>query len=381
MKPREDSFSVYIHWPFCLKICPYCDFNVHLSKDVDIVLWRDSFRKELEHAKKLRSAGKVRTVFFGGGTPSLMPPSLVSDILEDLDRLWGVEKDIEVTLESNPIDLSFGRMSDFYSAGVTRLSLGVQSFDDKRLEFLGREHSAAGARRVYEDAVKVFDCVSFDLIYACPDQDIRKWEEELTYALRLSPKHISLYQLTLAEKTPFHRLYKKGKLSPLGEEQQVLFYNMTRDLCLDSGLKHYEISNFSREGYHCHHNILNWQGSDYVGVGAGAHGRLTIEGQRYATLGVAAPKKWLKSIQEKGHGLESCEALDCEQTQAELLFMGLRLTNGMSYQSIIEKGIKLNSNKRDFFIEQGLLEGNDKYLQVSARGQLVLDSLTMELLL
>lgn len=378
MKPA--GLGVYIHWPFCAAICPYCDFNVHLFRDPDQSDWQRAYEKDIAHAAGLQPAGPVETVFFGGGTPSLMSPQTVGHVLAALDRHWGLAAGVEVSLEANPSSLPEAGLKDLQRAGVTRLSLGVQSLDDAALKFLGRTHDAAQAVRAFQAARAVFDHVSLDLIYARPGQTVSDWEHELGAALALQPDHLSAYQLTLEPDTPFYRLYEKGKLVPPPEDEQITLYRHTGVACAAAGLSGYEVSNYARDGHICRHNLRSWQGGDYAGIGPGAHGRLSLDGHRHATAGLRNPAAWLAQLAEKGHGLELCEKLSAEDAADEVLLFGLRLSEGVPMASLAARGVQISTEKKLFFIEQGLLQNRTDRLAATANGHLVLDRLTAELL-
>ena len=381
MVNKKPSLSLYMHWPFCTSICPYCDFNVHINRSSQNYDWFSAYAKDINHAAHLHPQGTIQTIFLGGGTPSLMPPSLIETLINKMDQKWGITKNAEVTLEANPVDMSKKRLHHLKSAGITRLSLGVQSLRDDVLKFLGRTHTALEAQKTYEYARDIFDFVSLDLIYAYPNQTCIAWQEDLEHILTLAPTHLSAYQLTIEEHTPFHRLFKAGKLTLPSEEIRAELYEITYQFCQGASLEHYEISNYSRYGHACRHNIACWQGEDYIGIGAGAHGRITMDGKRYATQGIKSPKKWLKNIQEQGHGLEHMTCLTEQERQDETLLFGLRLSQGIAYQKLSQLGIRIDSDKKDFLIANNLLHHHPDYLMVTQQGKLVLDKITYELLL
>ena len=285
--------GIYLHWPFCSAICPYCDFNVHAAHKNTATQedWLAAYCRELTHAHGLRPHGPVETVFFGGGTPSLMPAQLVGDILNHINGLWGLAANAEISLEANPVSAAAPHMQKLRQAGITRLSLGVQAFDDAALRFLGRTHSVDDACAAFIDAQRIFDSASFDLIYARPAQSLTAWQKELTAALALAPQHMSLYQLTIEPDTPFHARVQQGKLTMPDEEAAADLYEMTQSLCAAAGLPAYEISNHAAAAHRCRHNQAIWQGGDYLGIGPGAHGRLTLHGTKHASLAARQPPR------------------------------------------------------------------------------------------
>jgi oxygen-independent coproporphyrinogen-3 oxidase len=317
--------AVYIHWPFCLSKCGYCDFNSYAAGTADQAPWRDGLIRELEHFAAETQGRPVETVFFGGGTPSLMEPRTVAAVLEAVVRLWTVAEDAEITLEANPTSSEAARFKAFRTAGVNRLSLGVQSLDDAALRFLGRAHDAAEARRAVDLAVRTFDRHSIDLIYGLPDQDPDLWRKQLTEALVLARDHISLYQLTVEAGTPFAR----AGVAEADEDRGVALYEGTQEVLGVAGLPAYEISNHARPGAECRHNLEIWRGRDYLGIGPGAHGRLTRDGVTEALHQVRDPKRWLARIRDKGHGTAGRNRLTLNERREELILLGLRLTEGI----------------------------------------------------
>jgi oxygen-independent coproporphyrinogen-3 oxidase len=327
------GFGVYLHWPFCKSKCPYCDFNSHVRQSIDQDRWRDALLSELEYAAAKSGPRRVTSVFFGGGTPSLMPAETVAAALEKIDALWGLPAGTEITLEANPTSAEAERFAAFAKAGVNRLSLGVQALDDDALKFLGRQHSAAEALAALELARAAFARISFDLIYARPGQSLADWLAELTRALALGPEHISLYQLTIEEGTVFHGAWRRGELRLPEEEAAAALYEATAAQLTEAGLPAYEISNHARPGGACRHNLTNWRYGDYAGIGPGAHGRLTWDGTKHATRAHRAPEAWLDLVARQGHGWRSAEVIDAGQRLTEMVMMGLRLGEGISRQA------------------------------------------------
>ncbi|GAB4362244.1 MAG: radical SAM family heme chaperone HemW [Kiloniellaceae bacterium] len=326
----EAGFGVYLHWPFCKSKCPYCDFNSHVRESVDQDRWRRALVADLEHAREQSGPRAVTSVFFGGGTPSLMPPETVAAALERIDALWGLAPGTEVTLEANPTSAEAERFAGFAAAGVNRLSIGVQALDDAALRFLGRQHSAAEALDALALARAAFPRLSFDLIYARPGQSAEAWQSELAEALALGPEHIALYQLTIEEGTAFHGAWRRGELVLPEEEAAAALYEATAAQLAAAGLPAYEISNHARPGGECRHNMTYWRYGDYAGIGPGAHGRLTIAGAKHATRQHRAPEAWLDLVEKQGHGWRQDEIVAPEQRLAEMVMMGLRLTEGIA---------------------------------------------------
>ena len=373
--------GVYVHFPFCAAICPYCDFNVYKMRDLDADAWADAYCAELRHAASLRPHGPVETLFFGGGTPSLMPVALVAAIIDEIDRLWGFAEKAEISLEANPEGLDAPTLQDFAACGITRLSLGVQSLDDAALAFLGRHHSAAQAMSVFALAQNSFPSSSLDLIYARPGQTLAAWEQELARALSLAPQHMSLYQLTFEPETAFGLQLRQGRLQPPEEELAVNLFEHSRAACAAAGLPAYEISNHARPDGECRHNVSNWQGGDYAGIGPGAHGRLSVDGVRHASYALPTPNDWLQSVAAKGHGWQSFEPLDDAARHAETLLLGLRLTQGIAYERLSAAGLVLDGARLADMQAAGLIVRDATRLAATPEGCLVLDRLVAELLL
>ena len=320
--------GIYIHWPFCKAKCPYCDFNSHVRDGIDHGAWREAYLKSLEHYAALTPDRRISSVFFGGGTPSLMEPETVAAILDKIQQLWRIDNDLEVTLEANPTSVEANKFAGFRAAGVTRISLGVQALDDDVLKFLGREHNADEALKAIDIARQHFERFSFDLMYARPDQTLGQWEIELKGALEHAGDHLSLYQLTIEKKTPFYALSLQGAFTMPGEELAADFYNLTQDMLEGAGLPAYEVSNHARAGQECRHNLIYWHYDDYIGVGPGAHGRVTLDGVKHATREHNAPEIWLERVAERGSGAHPFEALSPQDENLEALMMGLRLRGG-----------------------------------------------------
>jgi putative oxygen-independent coproporphyrinogen III oxidase len=324
------DFAVYVHWPFCLSKCPYCDFNSHVRHQaIDEARFVRAFETEIATAAARVPGRTVSTIFFGGGTPSLMQPSSVQAILDAIGKHWTIASDAEITLEANPTSVEATRFRGYRAAGVNRVSLGVQALDDGALKELGRLHTAKEALDAVAVARSIFERYSFDLIYARPRQTIESWSAELKRAIAEAAEHLSLYQLTIEPGTPFFGLHKAGKLAIPNDDLGRDLYDLTQSICAAEGLPAYEISNHARPGAECRHNLVYWRGQEYAGVGPGAHGRLNIDGRRYATETEKKPESWLQSVEANGHGLIVDEKLQPGEVADEFLLMGLRLAEGI----------------------------------------------------
>ena len=328
--PGRLDLAVYVHWPFCRAKCPYCDFNSHVREQVDQDRWRSALIAELDHFAGRTAGRRVTSVFFGGGTPSLMPPATVAAIIERIAGHWTTCADLEVTLEANPTSVEADSFAGFAAAGVNRASLGVQALDDAALAFLGRQHSAREALAAVGLARRFFRRVSFDLIYARPDQDLASWRDELTRALAERPDHISLYQLTIEPGTRFEGRHRRGELQLPDEDTGSALFDATRAQLAEAGLPAYEISNHAAPGEACRHNLTYWRYGDYLGIGPGAHGRLTTAGDRRATRQHRAPEVWLAQVEAQGHASRRDTSLDWSAQRDEMTMMGLRLTDGLT---------------------------------------------------
>ncbi len=324
-----ETLALYVHWPFCLAKCPYCDFNSHVRAAVDEVAWRDALLRELDAAAAETPGRTLTSVFFGGGTPSLMAPGTVAAILDRAAMRWSPARDLEITIEANPGAAETERLADFRAAGVNRVSIGVQSFDDAALRFLGRVHDAAEARAAVARAAALFPRFSFDLIYARPGQTVAAWKAELADALALAGDHLSLYQLTIESGTAFHTRARRGEALAASEETGAALYEATQEALESAGLPAYEISNHARLGGECRHNLTYWRYEDYAGIGPGAHGRLTLVGARIATQRIRKPEAWLAAVVETGLGEAERTDIDAAGRVAEALLMGLRLSEGV----------------------------------------------------
>jgi putative oxygen-independent coproporphyrinogen III oxidase len=379
-----EPLAVYIHWPFCRSKCPYCDFNSHVRDSVDAGRWTRALLADLDHQAGLAPGGEVGSVFFGGGTPSLMPPETVAALLEAVRSHWAVAPDLEVTLEANPNSAEADRFRAFAAAGVNRLSLGVQALDPAALRLLGRRHDRAEAIAAIEHAREIFPRFSFDLIYARPGQSIAAWRRELDEALSLAGEHLSLYQLTIESGTAFATAVRLGELVLPEEEIAVALFEMTQDRLAAHGLPAYEISNHARPGAECRHNLAYWRYQDYVGIGPGAHGRLTRGGAKCATRQHRLPERWLTAVETAGTGLEETTPIDRETAIEEMLMMGLRLVEGVS-RTQLEKAAgqeiaTLFGRNLAPLIEGGFLTLDRERLAATTAGRQRLDAVLAALL-
>ncbi|HKA74268.1 MAG TPA: radical SAM family heme chaperone HemW [Xanthobacteraceae bacterium] len=380
---REDApaFGVYVHWPFCLSKCPYCDFNSHVRRGgIDEARFVRAFAAEIASTAARVPGRTVSTVFFGGGTPSLMAPSTVETILDTIARHWIVASDVEVTLEANPTSVEATRFQGYRAAGVNRVSLGVQALDDAALTALGRLHSVREALDAVAIAKRIFPRYSFDLIYARPGQTPPAWRAELARAIQEAAEHLSLYQLTIEPDTPFAGLHAAGKLVVPDNDTARELYDTTQEVCAAHGLPAYEVSNHARPGAECRHNLVYWRGHDYAGIGPGAHGRLAIAGARHATATEKRPEAWLARVENTGHGLVTDDVLTPGERGDELLLMGLRLAEGIDaerYEAIAGKA--LDPGRIAALREHGMIEMAGGRIRVTPAGFPVLDAVVADL--
>lgn len=377
------GFGIYLHWPFCRAKCPYCDFNVHIRERVDDAHWGRLLAKEIKHFRSLAHVAPVTSVYFGGGTPSLMAPAVVGALIEGIAATWPLAAEVEISLEANPNDAA--NFEGYRSAGVTRLSLGVQSFDDAALEFLGRDHSAATAKSALETAQARFPEVSCDLIYALPGQTADGWRAELAASLARVGNHLSLYQLTIEPGTAFHREAAAGRIVPPGSDRAADLYAITQKLCTAAGLPAYEVSNHAKPGHRCRHNLTYWRGGDYVGVGPGAHGRQTVGGRRQASRQFRNPETWGDAVKRSGHGTEACETLDPRSEIEEAFLCGFRTVEGISRPRFRARFERDPENACDAdalarLVAGGLLDCDADGLRATAAGRPLLDAILGRLL-
>ncbi len=377
-----NAFGIYVHWPFCLSKCPYCDFNSHVRHAaIDEDRFARAFAAEIAATAERVPGRRVSSIFFGGGTPSLMRPATVEAILDAVARHWSIAHDVEVTLEANPSSVEANRFRGYRTAGVTRASLGVQALDNAALAQLGRLHSVDEALDAIAVARSTFDRYSFDLIYARPGQTPTAWSAELERALAQAGEHLSLYQLTIEQDTPFAVLHRAGKLVVPDEDSARALYDTTQTACARAGLPAYEISNHALPGGECRHNLVYWRAHEFAGVGPGAHGRLDIDGDRIATATERRPEEWLTRVETCGHGLVTDEPLTDEQAADELLLMGLRLAEGVDPERYARlAGRPLDPCRIALLREQGVVETTTGgMLRVTLAGFPVLDAVVADL--
>ena len=372
---RRQGFAIYLHWPFCLAKCPYCDFNSHVRDRIDQAAWRRALLDEIDRAAARLPGRTVSSIFFGGGTPSLMPPETVSTLLERIAGRWAMDEAVEITLEANPTSVEAGRFRAYAGAGVNRLSLGVQALNDGDLRRLGRNHDAREAMAALELARETFSRCNFDLIYARPGQDVKQWQAELSRALALEPSHLSLYQLTIEKGTAFD-----GTVQAADGDLAADLYEATQSLCGQAGLPAYEISNHAKPGQESRHNLAYWRYQEYVGLGPGAHGRLLIDGERLATSQRTSPERWLA-----GQGRATETVLSTGERATEMLMMGMRLSRGVNEADFLaEVGVPLADWLAGPALERllagGLLTWHEGHLAASSRGLQVLNAVLAELL-
>ncbi len=378
---QEAGFGLYIHWPFCQAKCPYCDFNSHVSGSIDQDEWANAYLSELDRVAAETSDRVLGTVFFGGGTPSLMDPHLIDEIMDRIRRNWSVANDFEVTMEANPSSVEAGHFRSYRAAGVDRVSLGVQALNDGDLRALGRLHSADEARAALEIAASCFDRASFDLIYARQNQSLADWEAELSMALSFGFSHMSLYQLTIEDGTVFGARHSRGLLKGLpSEDTSADMFDLTQQMMASADMPAYEVSNHAKSGQEARHNQVYWRGGDYLGIGPGAHGRLTLDGLRYATETPLAPAAWLKTVKVNGSGESARTALSGSDQDTEYLMMSLRTAEGSDLgrlRGVAPSDITNNINRLS---ENGLIAQKDGRLTVPAEKRILLNAILAELL-
>jgi len=378
---QNGGFGLYIHWPFCAAKCPYCDFNSHVSNNIDNNQWLRSYLSELTRAASETQGRVLNSIFFGGGTPSLMAPELVHAILDHVRALWPQSNDIECTLEANPGSVEAGRFRGYADAGVNRISMGIQALNDPDLKRLGRIHSVSEAKAAFDTARQIFDRVSFDLIYARQDQTLDAWRNELTEALAMSIDHLSLYQLTIEQGTAFGDRYNRGKLRGLPTDDAAAdMYELTQDLCDAAGMPAYEVSNHARDGAHSRHNLIYWRYGDYIGIGPGAHGRITLGDHRYATETRLAPNAWLQDV-AAGNGEAHRTAVSPRDQGIEYVMMGLRLVDGISHQRYRTiTGHDIDQTALDHLSEIQMIRVDGDRIRATRDGRAVLNSVIATLL-
>jgi oxygen-independent coproporphyrinogen-3 oxidase len=378
---HSGGFGLYLHWPFCQSKCPYCDFNSHVAATIDQTRWRDAYLREIKRLGAETPGRVLQTVFFGGGTPSLMEPQVVADVLDAVRATWPMVNDPEITLEANPGSVEAGRFRSFRDAGVNRISMGVQALNDDDLRRLGRLHSVAEARAAFDIARSTFDRVSFDLIYARQDQTLAAWRAELTKALSMAVDHLSMYQLTIEDGTAFGDRFARGGLKGLPDEDvQADMYEVTQEVCAAHGMPAYEVSNHAAAGAESRHNLVYWRMGDYLGIGPGAHGRVTLDGVRWATEAPRAPGDWLTRVERGYAGEVPREAVSLEEQATEYLLMSMRLAEGMDvarYERLSPAPLPADRIAR--LEELGLLRLDKGRLMATSNGRAVLNGILREL--
>lgn len=375
-----DPLALYIHWPFCVSKCPYCDFNSHVRESVDQDVWAAALLADMAHEAALTPGRRLSSIFFGGGTPSLMPPATVAALIKAAERHWDFEPDIEITLEANPSSVEAARFADLAAAGVNRVSLGLQSLDDAALGFLGRAHSVAESLSALDVAQANFARVNIDLIYARPDQSAKAWRAELTQAVSFGTDHMSLYQLTIEPGTRFATLVREGQFVPADDDEAAALYEMTQEMTEAAGLPAYEISNHARAGQQSRHNLAYWRYRDYIGIGPGAHGRRL----NFATQRHKKPENFLSAMQRNQHGLVEEEALDAKTRATEALLMGLRLAEGIDLDDLaMRTGVPaqnlLDVRAIERIAELGLIRHVGSHVTVTPQGMPLLDAILPEI--
>lgn len=374
-------FGLYIHWPFCRSKCPYCDFNSHAAASIDQNRWANAYLAEIGRLKELLPGRRLSSIFFGGGTPSLMEPETVAAMIALARAVWPHDGELEISLEANPTTAEAERFAALAQAGVNRLSIGVQSFDDAALRFLGRAHDANEARQAIELAQAAFDRVSFDLIYALPGQGRAEWRRQLDEALAFEPSHLSVYQLTIEDGTAFHR----DGVKSLDDGPATALFELTQTVLANAGLPAYEISNHARRGAECRHNLAVWRGEDYAGMGPGAHGRLRLDGEFVATVEMRHPQAWLEAVERTGGATDVEESLTPQERATELLLLGLRLTEGVDAARFAEQcGLSIhdavNATGLAKMIKAGCVISDGGGLRATDKGRRLLDAVLGELL-
>ena len=385
---NNTDISVYIHWPYCLKKCPYCDFNSHVSKSkIESQEWEKSYKSEINMEQNLLGHRNVKSVFFGGGTPSLMPARLIESILNQLAKKWTFSNNVEITIEANPSSVEINNFKNLHETGVNRLSLGFQSLNNNSLNFLGRNHTAQDSLKALEIAKRYFKRISFDLIYGLPNQNEKKWEKELKEAISFADEHMSAYQLTIEKGTPFYASYRNGKFSLPEEETLLNLYNLTDDLLHSAKLEKYEVSNYAIKGSECLHNLDIWQGSEYCGIGPGAHGRIIVNKKWHATQKFSAPNVWLTKFLEKKSSFYEKIEISNKIRAKEILLTGLRLRKGVNIKKLFDN---LNIKQKNLIIDEneyyklsklGLIETFNNVLRITDKGVPILNHIINKIIL
>ena len=380
------SLALYIHWPFCLSLCPYCDFNAHTRENINNNRWQNALLKDISYWATKTKGRELTSIYFGGGTPSLMNAETVFALLQNIMKLWKTSPELEISLEANPTSMEMEKFQLLSDAGINRVSIGIQALRDSGLEFLGRKHNRKQGLEAISLAAKVFPAFSFDLIYARPEQTIEDWSQELTEALSFGSKHVSLYQLTIEKGTPFYSSFKKGSFKIPNEKKATKLFEITQEICDAHSVPAYEISNHAKTGAICVHNLNYWNGGDYIGVGPGAHGRLTMgKGSTIATEQTSLPENWLMEIERNGHAIRQYKRLKPQSRREELIMLGLRLSDGINRKLFYSAaGVRLeeflNPRRLNHLEKGGFLISDYTGLRTTSQGRLRLNAVLAALL-
>ncbi|WPX95912.1 radical SAM family heme chaperone HemW [Candidatus Bandiella euplotis] len=370
----KNELSIYIHWPFCKTKCPYCDFNSHENDSIDHDIWQEAYLREIDLYGEMIANKKVKTIFFGGGTPSLMRPHTVDAILTKIASKTDVSDEVEITLEANPNSIERESFYSFKQAGINRVSIGVQSFKDENLKFLGRSHSYQDAVKAIDIACSVFSNYSFDLIYALPNQTVNEWEKELSFALQYIAHHISCYQLTIEKGTQFFTEHRRKAFCLPNEEISASMYELTHNILKTRAIHQYEVSNYAKDGFECKHNMVYWKLGDYIGIGPGAHGRYETNDVVYSCINCYSPSKWRESLKNGKLPIQSKKMVTNEEQRVEKLVMGLRLNEGININTIQNKPVA------EKLVNEGFLTCNKDMLATTLKGRLVLNAILSDIL-
>ena len=384
------DLSIYIHYPFCKSKCPYCDFNSHVKENINHQAFLNAYLTELDYFANSLKNRQIKTIFFGGGTPSLMPIELVDKILKKISNLWTINQDCEISLEANPTSFEAAKFKEFKNAGINRLSIGIQALNDADLKFLGRQHSADEAIKTIQSAQKIFDNYSFDLIYARPNQTLNSWQEELNKAIQLSASHLSLYQLTIEKGTKFFGQFQRKEFSLPDENLAADFYQLTNQITANNGLNLYEISNYAKKDFECKHNLAYWQASDYLGIGAGAHSRVYFDKakKRSALMMIHEPISWLKKVEKTSNGLQNNDEIADKELLDEIIMMALRTKIGLTKEILANHEAFSNKSlteifdlkKLSYLIEQNFIELNQDTLRIKKDGFILANQIILKII-
>ena len=379
------DLHLYIHYPFCLSKCPYCDFNSHTKNNIEEKIFLNAYFKEMEFFAQKIGKRSIKTIFFGGGTPSLMSPYFLEQIINKISNLWQIDDVCEITLEANPTSFEAEKFQDFKNIAINRISLGIQSLNDPDLKFLGRNHSAKEALEVIKTTGKIFDNFSFDLIYSLPQQKLKNWQDELQKALDFQTRHLSLYQLTIEKGTKFYQQHRDGNFKMPKDTLSAKFYEKTYEIMSKNNYINYEISNYAKKNYESLHNLAYWKSKEYLGIGAGAHSRINIGGVRNSIQMISLPEKWLEKVEKKGAGIQKQDKINKEEYFEEFLLMGLRLKNGLRNADFLfnfGKNISdlIEINKLQTLIDQNMLLCDKNQIKITQKGKLLTNSIIFKII-